>query len=127
MTCGWEEVFGPVLFIKRVNDFEEGLELMNHSRFANGSCIFTESGYYSREFAKPHARRHGRHQRRHPGAGELLPVRRPQGLASSARRTCSATTASSFFTETKCVTTRWFTEVDKKQKKVSTWEGTVNR
>ena len=32
-----------------------------------------------------------------------------------------------FFTETKCVTTRWFTEADKKQKFVSTWEGTVNR
>ena len=43
----------------------------------------------------PHARRHGRHQRRHPGAGELLPVRRPQGLASSATTTCSARTASS--------------------------------
>jgi malonate-semialdehyde dehydrogenase (acetylating)/methylmalonate-semialdehyde dehydrogenase len=32
-----------------------------------------------------------------------------------------------FFTETKCVTTRWFTEAEKKQKKVGTWEGTVNR
>src|SRR5450830_896663 len=52
MTCGWEEAFGPVLFIKRVEDFEEGLALINHSQFANGSCIFTESGYYSREFAR---------------------------------------------------------------------------
>ena len=52
MSCGWEEAFGPVLFIKRVADFEEGLALMNHSAFANGSCIFTESGYYSREFAR---------------------------------------------------------------------------
>ena len=52
MSCGWEEAFGPVLFIKRVADFEEGLALMNHSEFANGSCIFTESGYYSREFAR---------------------------------------------------------------------------
>jgi malonate-semialdehyde dehydrogenase (acetylating)/methylmalonate-semialdehyde dehydrogenase len=32
-----------------------------------------------------------------------------------------------FFTETKCVTSRWFTEADKAQKKVSTWEGTVDR
>ena len=31
-----------------------------------------------------------------------------------------------FFTETKCVTTRWFTEADKKQKQISTWDGTVN-
>jgi hypothetical protein len=32
-----------------------------------------------------------------------------------------------FFTETKCATSRWFTEADKKQKKVDTWEGTVIR
>ena len=47
MSCGREEIFGPVLFIKRVDDFEEGLAIMNASRFANGSCIFTESGYYA--------------------------------------------------------------------------------
>ena len=51
MLCGREESFGPVLFVKRVEDFEEGLALMNHNPYANGSCIFTESGYYSREFA----------------------------------------------------------------------------
>ena len=42
----------PGAFIKRVEDFEEGLAIMNASRFANGSCIFTESGYYAREFAR---------------------------------------------------------------------------
>ena len=26
MSCGREEIFGPVLCIKRVNDFEEGAE-----------------------------------------------------------------------------------------------------
>ncbi len=52
MAIGREEIFGPVLAIKRVDDFEEGLTIMNNSRFANGSCIFTESGYFSREFAK---------------------------------------------------------------------------
>ena len=52
MAIGRDEIFGPVLAIKRVADFEEGITLMNNSRFANGSCIFTESGYYSREFAR---------------------------------------------------------------------------
>ena len=52
MSCGREEVFGPVIFIKRVDDFEEAITIMNHSRFANGSCIFTESGYYAREFVR---------------------------------------------------------------------------
>ena len=48
MTCGQEEVFGPVTFVKRVKDFEEGITLMNRNRFANGSAIFTESGHYVR-------------------------------------------------------------------------------
>jgi malonate-semialdehyde dehydrogenase (acetylating)/methylmalonate-semialdehyde dehydrogenase len=32
-----------------------------------------------------------------------------------------------FYTETKCVTTRWFTEADRKAAKVTTWEGTTTR
>ena len=52
MTIGNREVFGPVLCIKRVKDFEEGLALMNRNPFANGSVIFTQSGYYAREFVK---------------------------------------------------------------------------
>ena len=50
MSVGNEEIFGPVTVIKRVKDFEEGLELINSSRFANGSVIFTQSGYYARQF-----------------------------------------------------------------------------
>ncbi|HEX2986695.1 MAG TPA: aldehyde dehydrogenase family protein, partial [Chloroflexota bacterium] len=41
MSCGREEVFGPVTFIKRIDDFEEGLAIANGNPFANGSCIFT--------------------------------------------------------------------------------------
>jgi malonate-semialdehyde dehydrogenase (acetylating)/methylmalonate-semialdehyde dehydrogenase len=32
-----------------------------------------------------------------------------------------------FYTETKCVTSRWFTPEDRQTTKVGTWEGTVNR
>ena len=32
-----------------------------------------------------------------------------------------------FYTETKCVTTHWFSEAEKKVTKVSTWEGTTTR
>lgn len=56
MSIGQQEIFGPVLCIKRVKTFEEGLELMNANPYANGSVIFTQSGYYAREFAK---RTHG--------------------------------------------------------------------
>jgi len=52
MTCGREEIFGPVLCVKRVNSFEEGLQLMNNNRFANGSVIYTENGYFAREFVR---------------------------------------------------------------------------
>ena len=31
-----------------------------------------------------------------------------------------------FYTESKCVTTHWFDEEEKKQKEVSTWDGTID-
>jgi malonate-semialdehyde dehydrogenase (acetylating)/methylmalonate-semialdehyde dehydrogenase len=126
MTVGRDEIFGPVLAIKRVADFEEGINLMNASRFANGSCIFTESGYYAREFAR----------RTHAGmVGINVGIPVPVSFFPFAGHKDSFFGESHvfgldgirFFTETKCVTSRWFTEADKKQKKVSTWEGTVNR
>jgi malonate-semialdehyde dehydrogenase (acetylating)/methylmalonate-semialdehyde dehydrogenase len=52
MSIGREEIFGPVVCVKRVNGFEDGLEIMNTSRFANGSVIYTQNRYYARTFAK---------------------------------------------------------------------------
>jgi malonate-semialdehyde dehydrogenase (acetylating)/methylmalonate-semialdehyde dehydrogenase len=126
MSCGHEEAFGPVLFIKRVDDFEQGLAIMNNSRFANGSCVFTESGYYAREFAR----------RTHAGmVGINVGIPVPVSFFPFAGHKDSffgdlhvlGGDGVAFFTETKCVTSRWFTEADKKQKQISTWEGTVNR
>ena len=56
MTVGDREIFGPVLCVKRVKNFEEGIALMNASEFANGSVIYTQTGYFAREFAR---RTHG--------------------------------------------------------------------
>lgn len=50
MTVGDREIFGPVTCVKRVKTFEEGLALMNANPLANGSVIFTQSGYYARQF-----------------------------------------------------------------------------
>jgi len=50
MTVGIREIFGPVTIVKRVKTFDEGLALMNANEFANGSVIFTQSGYYARQF-----------------------------------------------------------------------------
>ena len=52
MSIGDCEIFGPVICIKRFKDFEDGLAIMNANEFANGSVIYTQSGYYAREFAK---------------------------------------------------------------------------
>ena len=50
MSIGQREIFGPVTLIKRVKTFEEGLAIMNANPFANGSAIFTQNGYYARQF-----------------------------------------------------------------------------
>ncbi len=52
MSVGDDEIFGPVISIKRVKSFEEGLEIMNDNELANGSVIYTQNGYYARKFAK---------------------------------------------------------------------------
>ncbi|MGP9745716.1 CoA-acylating methylmalonate-semialdehyde dehydrogenase [Brachybacterium sp. AOP29-B2-41] len=45
-----EEVFGPVLVVMHVNNFDEAIDLVNSSRFGNGTAIFTDSGHYARRF-----------------------------------------------------------------------------
>ena len=45
-----EEVFGPVLVVMHVNNFDEALDLVNASPFGNGTAIFTDSGHYARRF-----------------------------------------------------------------------------
>ncbi len=122
MTIGTREVFGPVLCIKRVKNFEEGLALMNRNPFANGSVIFTQSGHYAREFVK------------HTDGGMVgvnvgIPV--PIGVFPFCGHKqsffgdlhCHGKDAFRFYTESKCVTTRWFDEEEKKNTNVDTWDG----
>lgn len=45
-----DEIFGPVLSIVRVKGLEEGIKLANHSPYANGAVIYTESGKNARIF-----------------------------------------------------------------------------
>ncbi|MDP8909956.1 MAG: aldehyde dehydrogenase family protein, partial [Chloroflexota bacterium] len=39
----WEETFGPVLTIVRVDDLEAAVEVANRSRYGLDSCIFSSS------------------------------------------------------------------------------------
>lgn len=50
MTISREEVFGPVLSLIKVDDFQAGLDFMNSSRYGNGGAIFTQNGYYTEAF-----------------------------------------------------------------------------
>ena len=46
------EIFGPVLSIVRVATYEEGLELINASKYGNGTAIFTNDGGAARRFQR---------------------------------------------------------------------------
>lgn len=124
MSVGDEEIFGPVTTIKRVKDFEEGIELMNANQFANGSAIYTQNGYFSREFAR-------RTDAGMVGINVGIPV--PVGMFPFAGHKNSffgdlhvlGEDGVKFYTETKCVTTHWFDEEEMKQEKVDTWDGTI--
>jgi malonate-semialdehyde dehydrogenase (acetylating)/methylmalonate-semialdehyde dehydrogenase len=47
-----EEIFGPVLSIVRVATYEEGLAIINASRYGNGTAIFTNDGGAARRFQR---------------------------------------------------------------------------
>jgi malonate-semialdehyde dehydrogenase (acetylating)/methylmalonate-semialdehyde dehydrogenase len=124
MKVGREEIFGPVLCIKRVKTFEEGLKIMNDNPYANGSVIFTQNGYYAREFA------------RNTDGGMVginvgIPV--PIGVFPFSGHKKSffgdlhtlGKDGIRFYTKTKTVTTRWFDEEEIKAEKISTWDGTI--
>jgi malonate-semialdehyde dehydrogenase (acetylating)/methylmalonate-semialdehyde dehydrogenase len=126
MTIGDREVFGPVLCVKRVKNFEEGLALMNASEFANGSVIYTQSGYFSREFAR-------RTNGGMVGINVGIPV--PLGMFGFTGHKNSffgdlhtmGTDAVRFFTELKTVTAHWFSEEEAREAKViNTWDGMIS-
>lgn len=124
MSIGTEEIFGPVLCFKRVKNFEEGLQIMNRNPLANGSVIFTQNGHYAREFQK---RTHGGMV----GINVGIPV--PVGVFPFSGHKhsffgdlhCLGKDGVRFYTETKCVTSRWFDEEERKRDKVDSWDGTI--
>lgn len=124
MSVGDREIFGPVLCVKRVKDFEEGLAIMNDNPFANGSVIYTRSGYFAREFSR-------RTQGGMVGINVGIPV--PTGIFPFCGHKesffgdlhCLGKDAYRFYTESKAVTAHWFDEHESRSTKVSTWDGTI--
>ncbi len=123
MTVGNREIFGPVLCVKRVKDFDEGIAVMNGNPFANGSCIFTQSGYYSRRFAMET-------DGGMVGINVGIPVPTAYFPFSGNKDSffgdlhVLGKDGYHFFTRAKTVTTHWFDESSGK-KKVGTWEGST--
>ena len=47
-----DEIFGPVLSVVRVESYDEGVEIINSSRYGNGTAIFTNDGGAARRFQR---------------------------------------------------------------------------
>ena len=124
MSVGREEIFGPVLCIKRVDGFEEGLEIINASRYANGSVIYTQNGYYARTFAQ-------KADAGMVGINVGIPV--PIGIFGFTGHKQSffgdlhvmGRDGFVFYTESKNVTSVWFAEDGREDGDVDTWDGTM--
>jgi malonate-semialdehyde dehydrogenase (acetylating) / methylmalonate-semialdehyde dehydrogenase len=125
MSVGDREIFGPVTVIKRVKDFNEGLALMNANPLANGSVIFTQSGYYARQFE--FLTDGGM-----VGVNVGIPV--PSAYFPFSGNKDSffgdqhvlGLDGVRFYTRAKTVSKHWYNELSKKNA-VGTWEGSVER
>jgi malonate-semialdehyde dehydrogenase (acetylating)/methylmalonate-semialdehyde dehydrogenase len=107
MAVAQEEIFGPVLSIVNVETLDEAIEVVNSSRFGNGTSIFTESGASVRRY---------RHEVQAGMVGVNIGVAAPvaffpfSGWKDSFLGDLHAhgTDAVEFYTRKKTVTSRWF-------------------
>ena len=126
MTIYKEEIFGPVLSVVRVPDFEAAIELINSHQFANGTSLFTASGRAAREFVS-------RIQVGMVGINVPIPV--PMAFHSFGGWKASLFGDHSihgpegvrFYTEPKTLTAHWFSEEEAREAKVlNTWDGMIS-
>jgi malonate-semialdehyde dehydrogenase (acetylating)/methylmalonate-semialdehyde dehydrogenase len=52
MTIYTDEIFGPVLSVLRVDDYDQALALVNSNRYGNGVALFTNDGLAARRFQR---------------------------------------------------------------------------
>ncbi len=124
MMVGDREIFGPVTCIKRVKSYEEGIAIMNANPFANGSCIFTRSGYFGRRFVTET-------DGGMVGVNVGIPVPTAYFPFSGNKDSffgdlhVLGKDGYRFFTRAKTVTTHWFDQ-DAAKREVRTWEGSTD-
>src|SRR6202012_5100072 len=107
MKIAQEEVFGPLLCVIRAESLDQAIEIVNASRFGNGTSIFTESGASVRRY---------RHEVEAGMIGVNIGVAAPvaffpfSGWKDSFLGDLHAhgTDAVDFFTRKKTVTSRWY-------------------
>jgi malonate-semialdehyde dehydrogenase (acetylating) / methylmalonate-semialdehyde dehydrogenase len=107
MEIAAEEVFGPVLSVIRAATLDHAIEIVNASRFGNGTSIFTESGASAR---------HYRHEVQAGMIGVNIGVAAPvaffpfSGWKDSFLGDLHAhgTDAVDFYTRKKTITSRWY-------------------
>lgn len=101
-----EEIFGPVLCVIRVPDFETALQLVNEHEFGNGTAIFTRDGETARTYAS-------QVKVGMVGINVPIPVPAPFHAFGGWKRSIFAdihmhgTESVNFYTRLKTVTTRW--------------------
>ncbi len=108
MAIAQEEVFGPVLTVTRAASLDQAIEIVNASRFGNGTSIFTESGASVRRY---------RHEVQAGMIGVNIGVAAPvaffpfSGWKDSFLGDLHAhgTDAVDFYTRKKTITSRYFT------------------
>lgn len=121
MVVGSEEIFGPVLCIKRAKSFDEGIATINASPYGNGAAIYTTNGYYARAFVR-------RVDAGMVGVNVGIPV--PLGFFSFTGWKQSffgdlhshGKDGVLFYTEKKSVTSRWHKDPQAKIGKIGTWD-----
>jgi malonate-semialdehyde dehydrogenase (acetylating)/methylmalonate-semialdehyde dehydrogenase len=107
MAIAQEEVFGPVLTVIEATTLDHAIEIVNASRFGNGTSIFTESGASAR---------HYRHEVQAGMIGVNIGVAAPvaffpfSGWKDSFLGDLHAhgTDAVDFYTRKKTITSRWY-------------------
>jgi malonate-semialdehyde dehydrogenase (acetylating)/methylmalonate-semialdehyde dehydrogenase len=125
MSCGQREIFGPVTIVKRCKNFDEGLAIMNANPFANGSVIFTQNGYYARQFEFLS-------DGGMVGVNVGIPVPTAYFPFSGNKDSffgdqhVLGLDGVRFYTRAKTVTKHWYDE-HSRHRAVDTWEGTVER
>lgn len=105
-----EEIFGPVLCVMRVPDFDAALKLVNDNEYGNGTAIFTADGNTARTYAS-------KVKVGMVGVNVPIPVPAPYHAFGGWKRSIFAdvhmhgSESVNFYTKLKTVTTRWPTGI----------------